>query len=155
MNQEELKTLYDFTERALERAGLDGWRVAFNNRKTALGTCRFRDNTINFSTHHLKAQSLETMRDVALHEVAHAIAGPGAGHGPEWKEAACNLGARPERIAANAEKLQSKMCLKCPSCKKEINAWRRPRRASSCAACGNGRYDEKLKLVYMIRGGAL
>lgn len=41
----------------------------------------------------------EQARDTFLHEVAHALAGHAAGHGPEWKAMCRKLGATPERLA--------------------------------------------------------
>ena len=40
----------------------------------------------------------DQLRDTFLHELAHIAAGPGKGHGPEWKEWCLRLGARPERL---------------------------------------------------------
>ena len=35
------------------------------------------------------------IRDTVLHEIAHALVGPEARHGPEWKAIAKRLGATP------------------------------------------------------------
>ena len=35
---------------------------------------------------------------VLLHEIAHALAGPGAGHGPRWKRVARDIGYLGERV---------------------------------------------------------
>ena len=40
--------------------------------------------------------SEEELRDTVLHEIAHAIAGISAGHGPEWKSVARRIGATPK-----------------------------------------------------------
>jgi hypothetical protein len=48
----------------------------------------------------LMAPGLEDQAmDTFLHEVAHALAGHKAGHGPEWKAMCRKLGACPERLA--------------------------------------------------------
>jgi predicted SprT family Zn-dependent metalloprotease len=39
-----------------------------------------------------KGVPIKQVRDTVLHEVAHAIAGNRAGHGPEWKEVAKRIG---------------------------------------------------------------
>ena len=39
----------------------------------------------------------EEVRDTILHEVAHALVGPGHGHDTVWKATAAQVGARPQR----------------------------------------------------------
>ncbi len=45
----------------------------------------------------------EQVRDTVLHEIAHAIAGPEAGHGPLWKATARRIGATPRARACESE----------------------------------------------------
>jgi predicted SprT family Zn-dependent metalloprotease len=61
-----------------------------------MGSTNFTTKTITLSKpnvlHHGAAEAEDTIR----HEIAHALAGPGFGHGPEWKAIARSIGARPE-----------------------------------------------------------
>ena len=41
--------------------------------------------------------SLDQVRDTILHEIAHALVGPGHGHDAVWKRKCREVGARPER----------------------------------------------------------
>lgn len=72
------------------------WRFAWNDRKGAYGLCRFGKKTIELSR---PLTALETddraVLDTIRHELAHALAGPAARHGPEWKQWAALLGCRP------------------------------------------------------------
>ena len=47
--------------------------------------------------------SLRQVTDTILHEIAHALAGPGAGHGPAWKATASRLGATPKSCAPESD----------------------------------------------------
>ena len=47
--------------------------------------------------------SKEQIRDTVLHEIAHAIAGREAGHGPLWKVTARRIGATPRAKAYESQ----------------------------------------------------
>lgn len=62
-----------------------GWTVDFNNRRGAAGVCRYRTRRIEFSIPAMRLLSDAECIDTVTHEVAHAIVGGAAGHGPVWK----------------------------------------------------------------------
>lgn len=90
----------DLARWALDEFGLasNGWQFQWDRAVRRAGCCHFRNKTITLS---LPIFSIEPNRDealdVILHEVAHALAGNAAGHGPNWKKAASKIGARPVR----------------------------------------------------------
>jgi len=87
-------------EAALDRHGLigDGWTATINYRaKSVYGRCFYRERRIEVSWQLARLNTADETRDTILHEVAHAIAGPKAGHGQAWKDACAETGARPER----------------------------------------------------------
>ena len=75
--------------------GLTGWTLAFGEARKRLGDCHFRHHVIRISRTHALDGSEEQIRDTVLHEIAHAIAGHEAGHGPLWKATARRIGATP------------------------------------------------------------
>lgn len=82
----------------LEKWGLraQGWKGVFNNRTTRrLGQCSYTKKQIELVTFYVENNSEELVVDTIKHEVAHALAGPGAGHGPKWKEWCLKVGAHP------------------------------------------------------------
>lgn len=76
---------------------LDGWRFKWNNRKRAYGVCSYRTRTIQLSKFLTALQDYDSVKDTVLHELAHALAGGHAGHGPAWKAWCLKLGANPQR----------------------------------------------------------
>lgn len=82
----------------LEEHGLraKGWRGAFNTRLSrTLGRCYYDRKLIELGSHYVENNSEELVKDTILHEIAHALAGPGTGHGPVWKQWCVKVGAHP------------------------------------------------------------
>ena len=79
----------------MDRHKLDEWTLIFFESTRALGQCRYRDRLIRLSRNHALDGKIEDISDTILHEIAHAIAGPEAGHGPVWKATARRVGAIP------------------------------------------------------------
>ena len=81
--------------RLMDEHGLTGWTLAFIEAKRRLGDCHFQHRVIRISRTLALEGSEEQIRDTVLHEIAHAIAGHEAGHGPLWKATARRIGATP------------------------------------------------------------
>ena len=81
--------------RLMDEHGLADWTLAFVESGRRLGDCNFRDRVIRIGRAHALEDGEERIRDTVLHEIAHAIAGPKAGHGPLWKATARRIGATP------------------------------------------------------------
>src|SRR5689334_13851065 len=77
--------------------GLNDWSFRFNRSKVNMGLCKYGPRTIELSVFFVERNSDEAIRDTLLHEVAHALAGRAAGHGPLWKAMCVRVGAKPER----------------------------------------------------------
>lgn len=143
--------------------GLTRYSIEFSRTKSILGQCRYKTPVFNwdgsynaerssvlfrFSTIWMEHASLEESMDTILHEIAHAIAGPRARHGAEWKAVARSLGCS-TKATSNAKIPAEK--------KEEIHKWKgtcpnghttfadrltRKGRTKSCAKC-SPRYDAR------------
>ena len=80
----------------MDRYGLDDWTLRFSAAWGKLGECRPDRELIVLSRLHAVGGSPAQVTDTILHEIAHALAGPEAGHGPAWKEIAGRIGAVPK-----------------------------------------------------------
>jgi hypothetical protein len=128
-----------------EEAGLRGWTFRINRRcKARLGQCLYDRSTIEVSEWVLGNRELAT--DTLLHEVAHALVGPRARHGPGWQSEARRLGASPRGCASRAEVRALEppppaWILRCSGCEASYPRHRRDRRlAGRRCSCGRGRY---------------
>jgi len=132
----------------MEQHGLlaKGWKFQFNNRKRALGVCKWPavgGGIIELSHHFVRLNDAEAVRQTVLHEIAHAIAGPEAGHGPAWKMACRHVGCKPRRCSSTRDGVtmpKGKYKLVCGTCNTEMRTYhRRPTRdLAQCyhPACG-------------------
>lgn len=78
-------------DRAVRRFGCTKWHSV-------------KGNFITMSEPMTRAATPEQVRETMLHEIAHALAGPRAGHGPAWRMQARALGIVPARCGeATAE----------------------------------------------------
>ncbi len=80
----------------MDRHGLRHWSLHFSHGERELGRCQFRDQAILISRNHAVSHAPECVEDTILHEIAHALAGHYAGHGPKWKAIALRVGAIPK-----------------------------------------------------------
>ena len=100
---ERLNGVAGMARRLMDEHGLTGWTLAFVEAKRRLGDCHFRHRVIRISRSHALGGSKEQIRDTVLHEIAHAIAGREAGHGPLWKVTARRIGATPRAKAYESQ----------------------------------------------------
>src|SRR4051812_12271673 len=75
--------------------------------------------------------------DTLLHEIAHALVGPGHGHGPAWRRKCREVGARPVRCGP-ADMPAGRWRARCGGCGRAFDRHRRPKcvRGWFCKACG-------------------
>ena len=74
------------------------WTFGFDSAKTRAGLCNYTDKRISVSKYLAARYEDDEIHQVLLHEVAHAIAGTRAGHGPKWKAVAKDLGYEGKRL---------------------------------------------------------
>ncbi|GAA2986223.1 putative SprT family Zn-dependent metalloprotease [Microbacterium terrae] len=68
------------------------WSFGFDNAKRRAGLCDYTRKRISVSRYLSARYDDDTNHQTLLHEVAHALAGPSAGHGPQWRAVARDLG---------------------------------------------------------------
>jgi len=123
------------------------WRFDFDHAKTRAGACDHTRRRITVSRYLAADWADDDIHQVLLHEVAHAIAGARAGHGPKWRRTAAELGYVGRRthdgpIAAD----RAPWLGTCPA-GHEHHRFRRPTRPMSCARCSR-RYDPRFLIEW-------
>ncbi len=118
--------------------GLSEWSFAFNRSKQQMGCCRFGPKVIELSRHFTERNTLDLIRDTLLHEIAHALVGPGHGHDAIWKAMCLRVGAKPERLSNEPDMPPGRWQAICEGCGMRHHKHRRPKRMKGwfCCRCG-------------------
>ena len=91
----DLKELEAIASREITKHGLLDWTFGLADTKRQLGVCKYRKKRIEIAEYYALNSPQESVLDTLLHEIAHAIAGPKASHGPVRKAIAVRIGATP------------------------------------------------------------
>lgn len=93
----EQETLNWALQRACTLIGqyIPGWSFGWSRAKSAFGYCKYGPKRIELSKFLTKTRSHKEIENTIRHEIAHALAGPKAGHGPQWRAMARKVGANP------------------------------------------------------------
>lgn len=128
----------------LRENNLMDWTISITDRaKRRLGVCKYGKRLIEISSWTFD-KCPEFVENTVRHEVAHALVGPGYGHGPVWKRAAIQLGAKPERCAAVPleQRAPYKWILICPNCEKQCGGSYRRRTRFYLGGCCRVRLNQ-------------
>jgi predicted SprT family Zn-dependent metalloprotease len=111
------------------------WSFGFDNAKTRAGLCNYTAKRITVSKYLAARYEDDDIHQVLLHEVAHAVAGTRAGHGPLWKAVASDLGYVGKRLHDGpiADELAPWVGT-CPAGHLHYR-YRRPARSLACGKC--------------------
>lgn len=112
----------------LDRLGLADWTFHYDSARVRFGRCTPSTRTITLSQALVQVNDWPAVLDVTRHEAAHALVGPGKGHGRTWQLKALEIGARPERCYRTAEvvAVAQPWSLVCPACGYAEGRTRRP-----------------------------
>lgn len=154
-----LEQIEQFAQEALDVHGLSeaGWTYAWDRARRRFGCCDYSKKQITLSVHLAAINSFQQCQDTILHEIAHALAGREAGHGPKWKEACLQIGANPQRCYSSDQVNQppSKYIRYCPHCGHHSPVYRRTKKLYACGRCckkhNRGKYSSKYLLKTIER----
>jgi predicted SprT family Zn-dependent metalloprotease len=99
----DLRVVESFAREMMREHLLVGWTFKFDTATKRFGVCRYGRREIGMSRRLTLANDEAQALDTVLHEIAHALVGPGHGHGPVWKAKAREIGARPKACVASTE----------------------------------------------------
>ncbi|BDI23931.1 hypothetical protein L3i23_27070 [Herbiconiux sp. L3-i23] len=120
------------------------WSFGFDNAKRRAGQCDYNARRITVSRYLAAKYTDDEIHQVLLHEVAHAMAGHRAGHGPRWISTARSIGYEGERLhdGEGASEL-APWVGQCPAGHVH-HRYRRPTAPLSCRLCGRGFSEARL-----------
>lgn len=114
----------------------ESWSFGFDRAVRRAGLCNYQKKLITVSRHFAAHASQEDVQQIVLHEIAHALAGPKAGHGQLWKQIAKQIG------YVGGRTTNIKMLVEAPwrgTCSNghEHERFKRPNRKLSCGLCSS------------------
>jgi predicted SprT family Zn-dependent metalloprotease len=123
----------------IEEHGLNSsWQFVFDSAKQRAGLCNYSDHKISLSKYIVEYHSIDQSEQVILHEIAHALAGKSAGHGPNWKNVAKSIGYRAEKFTGKEIAEQTaKWIGECRNGHRHYR-FKSPKGKLSCLYCGRG-----------------
>lgn len=110
------KAAISIAESMLKTNGLTDWSVGVNARRNTLAETWHEEKKIMFSKYFIALATKEQFTGVSLHEIAHALLGPGFGHGDEFVETCMNMGLHPEYTSGDVKVSINRYRFTCPSC---------------------------------------
>jgi hypothetical protein len=90
-----LQELAAIAELEFLRHSLQDWSFGLARTKRRQGVCKYQSKRNEIAKYYATHNPPEKVIDMLLLEIAHALAGPKARHGPTWKAVARKLGATP------------------------------------------------------------
>jgi predicted SprT family Zn-dependent metalloprotease len=143
---------YALARKEMNKWGLGHWILSFNRKKRERGCCWYTLQKIELSEHFVNLNSYERVRVTVLHEIAHALTGPGHGHDWRWKAIVEDIGGIPERCTTSLSDETvdppQKVIAVCENCGYEVKGYRRMKKKNvACRSCceryNNGRWDSR------------
>lgn len=98
----------------MDEHNLQQWHFELDEATSRAGVCRYNSQTIGLSRLFVRKASEAKLRDTILHEIAHALAGPGHHHDRVWKEIAIRIGCSSDRCCGESF-VPKRWLQKCPN----------------------------------------
>jgi predicted SprT family Zn-dependent metalloprotease len=132
--------------------GLGHWAFQFDRSVRRFGVCRFGTQTISMSQRLVELNEEARVRNTILHEIAHALVGPGHGHNHVWRNKARSIGCD-GRTCVDSKTValpEAPWVGTCPGCRKTTTRHRLTAkgRQLACARCCRGRWNPAYVYVW-------
>jgi predicted SprT family Zn-dependent metalloprotease len=133
----------------MQQYGLANWDFQWGFGQSLFGSCHYATQTISLSKTLTELNDENEVKDVILHEIAHAKVDPKMGHNRIWKNMCLEVGARPHRCysAITVIRPKKKYTAYCPKCGASYEKRRKTR--VSCGEC-SPTFNKKYLLKYRL-----
>lgn len=116
LTEEKLKSAILHGYNLLSSNGLDEWSIKTNNKTSSLAETWHDEKTIFFSKKFIIVSDKEQFEGIALHEITHALLGPGYGHGNEFVDMCTKISHDNKYACRSIDIPLKKYILTCPKC---------------------------------------
>ena len=131
----DLQTAFSLTRALMDQHGLTDWVLGADQAKRRAGRCNVEQKVITISVPLARLYDEPMVRETALHEIAHALAGAAHNHDDVWRALALSIGSSGERcIPEDAPSIDGSWHGSCPAGHTQT-ALRRPTRVRCCGHC--------------------
>lgn len=113
----DLKFAYHLATTLMKVHGVpNDWSFEFDGGKRRYGCCHFSKKKITISRHLVenKDTKLKVVKNVILHEIAHALVGYEADHNELWQACAKRIGCDGERYSSYKTMMPGAKRIRCP-----------------------------------------
>ncbi len=142
----------ELAKKLLHEHGIHDWKFCFDRAKMRFGSCRYSIKTITLSKILTELNTPTVVKNVILHEIAHALVEKKCGHGKKWKEKVLEIGGIPSRCFSSQEVQMplQKYTAVCPSCSTSFQVQKKQKGACKkcCTHHNKGKYSEKFLLLF-------
>ena len=138
-----IKTIRLMNEHGLIEAG---WRVDLDRAQRRFGLCSHWRKLITISAAYIQVNEWDNdppsnyfgIKDTVLHEIAHALIGPGHGHDFFWRMKCSEIGCDPTRcVRETTVRPAAPYVSTCPTCGQEFRVYRKGKHFKNyrCGRC--------------------
>lgn len=117
----------------ITKFGLTGWSFKFNYSQLTAGACFYSNKIIKLSAFMCITNTMETIEEILLHEIAHAIVGKEANHGKVWRDKYIAIGGNGKRLFYGYA--FAKFISTCSKCGLEYGFVKMPVKEKACSKC--------------------
>jgi predicted SprT family Zn-dependent metalloprotease len=129
--------------------GLYYWKFKFDYAKTRFGCCDERRKEISLSKHLVLINDEDVVKNVILHEIAHALVGCKHKHNYIFQQKTRDIGCEyaSRYCFENVNRVPKNIVANCPKCGNEVRKYRKPSRKKSCGKCSD-KFDNERLLIF-------
>jgi len=145
-----LKDAYNLMKELKEKHSLYDWGFKFDRSVRRFGLCSYRRKTIYLSKKLTLLNDMNIVKNVILHEIAHALVNSHNGHNEIWEHKALSIGCDAQRCYDPSKVIRPKKKYrgKCPVCDNIVLSHKRT--VISCGMCWRQSFNKQFLIKWEL-----